>query len=63
MPGKKPMRHATSKAQQRFMGMELAKKRAGKPTDVDMSEAQLAEYASVPKGKKLPEKAKAKKGK
>jgi len=35
------------------MGMELAKKRAGKPTDVKMSEAQLRDFArkSVAKGK------------
>ncbi len=42
-----------SKAQQRFMGMELAKKRAGKKTKTHMSEAQLKEFAST-KTKGLP---------
>lgn len=43
-----------SKAQQRFMGAELARKRAGKKTQTGMSETQLSEFASKPKGKKLP---------
>lgn len=46
---------AKSKAQMRYMGMELAKKREGKKTETGMSEAKLAEMASKPKGKKLPE--------
>jgi hypothetical protein len=50
-----------SKAQQRFMGMELAKKRAGKPTDVKMSEKQLEEFAST-KRSGLPARASAAKG-
>jgi hypothetical protein len=50
-----------SKKQMRFAGAELARKRAGKQTKTDMSEAQLMDYATKPKGKKLPEKAKAKK--
>ncbi len=48
-----------SKAQQRFMGAELARKREGKKTQTDMSEKQLEEYAST-KRKGLPEKAKGK---
>ena len=51
---------AKSKAQQRMMGAELARKRAGKATKTDMSEAQLEDYAST-KHKGLPKKAKAKK--
>ena len=39
---------SVSRKQQRYMGMQLAKKRAGKQTDVDMSEAELEEYASTP---------------
>jgi hypothetical protein len=35
-----------SNAQQRYMGMQLAKKRAGKRTDVDMSEDQLRDFAT-----------------
>jgi hypothetical protein len=52
---------AKSKAQQRFMGAELARKRAGKETQTDMSEAQLTDFAST-KTKKLPAKVKGKKG-
>ena len=52
---------AKSKSQQRFMGAELSRKRAGKQTKTDMSEAELMDYATKPKGKKLPEKAKTKK--
>lgn len=44
---------AKSKAQQRFMGTELARKRAGKKTKTSMSEKQLKEYASTSR-KKLP---------
>lgn len=52
---------AKSKAQQRWAGVQLAKKRAGKQTDVDMSEAELEKMASTPRGKRLPEKVKGKK--
>jgi hypothetical protein len=38
---------ATSQVQQRFMGAELARKRAGKPTRTGMSEAQLSDFAST----------------
>jgi uncharacterized protein DUF3008 len=38
---------ATSKAQQRFMGAELARKRAGKKTKTGMSEKQLKDFAST----------------
>jgi hypothetical protein len=41
---------AKSAKQRRFMGAELARKRAGKKTKTGMSEKQLEEYAS--KGKK-----------
>jgi hypothetical protein len=43
---------ATSEKQRRFMGMELAKKRAGKPMDVQMSESQLSDFAKKPIAKK-----------
>lgn len=36
---------ATSAKQRRFMGAELARKKAGKPTKTAMTKAQLAEYA------------------
>jgi hypothetical protein len=45
---------AKSKAQQRFMGAELARKRAGKRTKTAMSESQLSEFAGT-KRKGLPE--------
>ena len=48
---------AKSKAQQRFMGAELARARAGKKTKTHMSEKQLAEYAGT-KRKGLPKRAK-----
>jgi hypothetical protein len=52
---------SVSRVQQRYMGVQLAKKRAGKATDVDMSEAELVKMASnPPKGKPLPEQAKKK---
>lgn len=38
---------AVSKAQQRFMGAELARKRAGKKTKTGMSEKSLKEFAST----------------
>lgn len=45
-----------SKAQRRFMGADLARLRAGKKTRTGMTETQLEEFASSPKGKKrLPE--------
>ena len=37
---------SVSARQQRFMGAELARKRAGKKTQTGMSEQQLVEYAS-----------------
>ena len=48
---------AVSKKQQRFMGAELGRKRAGKKTKTKMTEKQLKEYASTPR-KGLPEKKK-----
>jgi len=44
---------AKSKAQQRLMGADLARKRAGKKTRTKMTETQLEEYAST-KHKNLP---------
>jgi|TARA_R100000306_G_C4376673_1_gene142220 hypothetical protein len=44
---------AKSKAQQRLMGAELARKRAGKRTKTGMSAQQLHDYAST-KRKGLP---------
>jgi uncharacterized protein DUF3008 len=57
MPGKK-MRHATTPAQQRLMGAALAAKRGeAKPASKaiakvarGMSESQLKEFATKPKG-------------
>ena len=46
---------ATSRKQQRFMGAELARKRAGKRTRTGMSEKQLEEFAET-KHKGLPRK-------
>jgi len=40
---------AQSKAQQRFMGAELARARAGKSTKTGMSVPQLREYAATPR--------------
>lgn len=51
---------ARSKKQQEFMAIQLAKKKAGKKTSVDMTEAQLEEYAKT-KRKGLPTKVKKKK--
>lgn len=48
-----------SKNQQSFMGAELARKRAGKPTKTKMSVKQLLEFASTPR-KGLPQKVKTK---
>jgi hypothetical protein len=36
---------AESEAQRRYMAMQLAKKRAGKRTDVNMSESQLRDFS------------------
>ncbi len=36
---------STSAKQQRFMGAELARKRAGKPTKTNMKAQQLADFA------------------
>ena len=44
---------SVSRRQQRFMGAELARKRAGKKTVTGMSEKQLEEFART-KRKKLP---------
>lgn len=44
---------AVSKKQQRFMGADLARKRAGKKTRTKMTEAQLKEFAET-KRKGLP---------
>ena len=38
-----------TKKQQRFMGAELERKREGKETKTDMSEAQLKDFAEKPK--------------
>jgi hypothetical protein len=43
---------AKSEKQRKFMGAELARKRAGKKTKTGMSEKQLEEYASKPRKKK-----------
>jgi hypothetical protein len=42
---------AKTEKQRKFMGAELARKRAGKKTKTGMSEAQLEEYASKKKKK------------
>lgn len=51
---------SVSRKQQHMMGADLQRAREGKKTRTGMSEAQLEEMASVPKGKALPAKAKAK---
>lgn len=51
------MSPSVSRKQQRFMGAELARKRAGKKTKTDMSTKQLREFAST-KRKGLPAKKK-----
>lgn len=53
---------AKSKAQQRFMGAELSRKRRGKRTRTKMTEKQLEEYART-KRKGLPARKKKKKKK
>jgi len=45
-----PHNPPVSARQQRFMGAELARKRAGKKTQTGMSEQQLREFARKPKG-------------
>lgn len=47
---------AKSVAQQRFMGAELSRRRAGKKTVTGMSETQLGEFAGT-KRKGLPRRA------
>jgi hypothetical protein len=42
---------AKSEKQRKFMGAELARKRAGKKTQTGMSEKQLEEFASKEKKK------------
>lgn len=54
------MSPAKSKAQQRFFGAELSRRRAGKKTRTHMTEAQLEEFAST-KTKGLPKRARKKK--
>lgn len=44
---------ARSKAQQRFFGAELARKRAGESTETGMSESQIKDFAAT-KTKGLP---------
>ena len=39
---------SVSEKQRRYLGMQLAKKRAGKRMDVQMSEAQLRHFAGNP---------------
>jgi hypothetical protein len=51
---------AKSKAQQRFMGAELARARAGKKTQTGMSQQSLKDFASTPR-KGLPAKVRRKK--
>jgi hypothetical protein len=43
---------ATSEKQRKFMGAELARKRAGKKTETGMTTQQLREFASKPVKKK-----------
>jgi hypothetical protein len=50
---------AKSKAQQRFMGAELSRERAGKKTKTGMKESQLEDFAST-KHKGLPTRVKKK---
>jgi hypothetical protein len=44
---------AKSEKQRKFMGAELARKRAGKKTQTGMSEKQLEEFASEEKRKEI----------
>jgi hypothetical protein len=43
---------AKTEKQRKFMGAELARKRAGKKTRTQMSEKELAKYASKSKKRK-----------
>lgn len=43
---------AKTEKQRKFMGAELQRKREGKETRTDMSEAELEKMASKPKGAK-----------
>ena len=43
---------ARSEKQRRFMGAELERKREGKKTRTGMTEQQLEDFASKPKGEK-----------
>ena len=43
---------ARTEKQRRFMGAELERKREGKKTQTDMSEAELEKMASKPDSKK-----------
>jgi hypothetical protein len=52
---------AKSKAQKKFMGAELGRLRAGKPTETGMKEASLRDFAKG-KGKGLPTKLGKRKG-
>lgn len=45
---------ASSPQQQRFMGRELARARAGLPTSTGMSQEQLRDFASSPRTMKRP---------
>jgi len=47
---------ATSEKQRKFMGAELARKRAGQKTQTGMSEKQLEEYAKGALKEKAPKK-------
>ena len=49
-----------SKSQQKFFGAELQRKREGKKTKTDMSEAQIEDFAAT-KHTNLPKRVKAKK--
>jgi hypothetical protein len=51
---------STSEKQRKFMGAELARKRAGQQTSTGMSEQQLSDYASKPVKKTKPKKGDAK---
>jgi hypothetical protein len=43
---------ARTEKQRKFMGAELQRKREGKKTQTDMSEAELEKMASKPEGSK-----------
>ena len=51
-------RPAESQAQQKFMGAELARKRAGEKTQTGMSEKQLKDFAGTSR-KNLPKRVQA----